>query len=91
VEVIVEITREEFESYGPPRPSFFVSGEVRWFRNEKATLLGAVIIDPIDKDYSFVVLQKVGKKYEAVDMGISKPTEKEAVELLKIKLSNQMN
>lgn len=54
---IREISQDEFDSYNIDRaPSFMLAEELLWFADDQAKLLGTILIDKIDKDWSYVVL-----------------------------------
>src|SRR6516162_2401941 len=70
---IREITQAEFEqipSYNAGIAPRLV--EKRWFLDDAAGILGVVLFDPADQDWSFVTLRRddVGV-YRAVDLGHS--------------------
>ena len=45
--------------------------EIEWYR--QGPLLGAIIFDNIDNDWSFVALAKPATEYVAFDLGVSLP------------------
>ena len=52
---IREISEDEFNSYNIGRsPSLMMAEEVLWFTDDEAKLLGIVLIDKIDKDWSYI-------------------------------------
>lgn len=54
---IREISEEEFNFYNIGRaPSLMLAEEVSWFADDEARLLGTVLIDKIDKDWSYIIL-----------------------------------
>lgn len=53
---IIEISRDEFESLEIDRQAFFP--ERAWFKSTELDLAGTIIRDPIDKDWSYVLLAK---------------------------------
>ncbi len=56
---IKSISRQEFESYNIVRESSlsFIAKEYSWFADNSTNLLGIVLMDNIDKDWSYVVLE----------------------------------
>jgi hypothetical protein len=58
--------------------------ELMWYATEDNAVLGVVILDLVDKDYSWVVLTEndQGPGYTAIDMGASLPTEEDATAAL---------
>jgi HJR/Mrr/RecB family endonuclease len=53
---ILQISREEFDSLDIDRVGAFP--ERSWFKSSELDVAGAVILDPFDKDWSYVVLAK---------------------------------
>lgn len=52
-----QISSREFENYNIDRqPSLMLAEEVYWVADDEANLLGTVLIDKIDKDWSYVAL-----------------------------------
>jgi hypothetical protein len=51
--------------------------ELMWYATEDDAVLGVVILDLVDKDYSWVVLTEndQGPGYTAIDIGASLPSE----------------
>lgn len=66
-----EITREQFEGYPIPRPPFYAKGLLKFYRNVEETMLGLVLEDPVDHDYSFVVMEKTKNGFVAIDVEVS--------------------
>ena len=58
--------------------------ELMWYATEDNAVLGVVILDLVDKDYSWVVLTEndQGPGYTAIEMGASLPTEEDATAAL---------
>ena len=58
--------------------------EVMWYATEDDAVLGVVILDLVDKDYSWAVLTEndQGPGYTAIDMGAMLPTEDDATAAL---------
>ncbi|MGK8436938.1 hypothetical protein ACRS3X_06240 [Ectopseudomonas hydrolytica] len=57
-----------------PMAAFFTR-EIRWFANEAETVLGVVLIDIHDKDFTAILLGRdaVGR-YRCIDQEVSMPT-----------------
>ncbi len=53
---IHRISREEFDSLNLQKIGFFP--EKSWFRSSEIDIAGTVIKDPIDKDWSYVIVAK---------------------------------
>jgi HJR/Mrr/RecB family endonuclease len=53
---IVEISRDEFDSFNIARNGLFP--ERAWFKSTELDLVGAIIRDPVDRDWSYVLLAK---------------------------------
>jgi hypothetical protein len=58
--------------------------ELMWYATDDDTVLGVVIFDLVDKDYSWTVLTEndQGPGYTAIDGRISLPTEEDATAAL---------
>ena len=58
--------------------------ELIWFATDDDAVLGVVILDLVDKDYSLVVLTEndQGPGYTAIDIGASLPAEDDATAAL---------
>ena len=55
--------------------------ELMWYATEDDAVLGVVILDLVDKDYSWVVLTQ-GPGFTAIDIGASLPSEDDATAAL---------
>ena len=55
--------------------------ELMWYATEDDAVLGVVVLDLVDKDYSWVVLTQ-GPGFTAIDIGASLPTENDATAAL---------
>jgi hypothetical protein len=78
---ILEITREEFEQFHPSRDPRMaaLAEEVRWFRDEHKIVLGVLLLDKIDNDWSYVVLGRdEQRKYRGIVFDASIQTRAEA-------------
>lgn len=53
---MIEISREEFDSLPIEKLGFFP--ERAWYKSEALEMAGAIILDPIDKDWSYMLLGK---------------------------------
>lgn len=53
---IIKISRDEFDSLGVERHGLFP--ERAWFKSTELDLAGTVILDPFDKDWSYVLVAK---------------------------------
>jgi hypothetical protein len=58
--------------------------ELAWYASDDNTILGVVILDLVDKDYSWVVLTEndQGPGFSAIDLGTSLPSEDDATAAL---------
>ena len=58
--------------------------ELMWYATDDDAVLGVVILDLVDKDYSWVVLTEndQGLGFTAIDIGTSLPTEDDARAML---------
>ncbi|MEX1201371.1 MAG: restriction endonuclease [Methylophaga sp.] len=74
---IHRITREEFDSLNLEKMGFFP--EKSWFKSSEIDIAGTVIKDPIDKDWSYVIVAKEEDGfYRYVNGEVSLPTKEEA-------------
>lgn len=81
-----EISREEFDSLDIARTGFFP--ERAWFRSTELDLAGTVILDPFDKDWSYVLLSKdEDGAYRYIDGEVSLSSQQEAESKLYIAAS----
>ena len=64
--------------------------DLAWYATGDDTVLGVVILDLVDHDFSWVVLTQndQGPGYTAINLGISLPTEEAAMQALHIAMSN---
>lgn len=73
----IEITRDEFDHLGIERMGLFP--ERAWFRSTELDLAGTIIRDPIDKDWSYVLVAKEEDGiYRYLEGEVSLPTQQEA-------------
>ena len=58
--------------------------ELSWYATEDDAVLGVVVLDLVDKDYSWVVLTEndQGPGFSAIDLGTSLPSEDDATAAL---------
>jgi hypothetical protein len=58
--------------------------ELMWYATDDDAVLGVVILDLVNKDYSWAVLTEndQGPGYTAIDMGVLFPTEEDATAAL---------
>lgn len=78
---INEISREEFDSLGVERYGLFP--ERAWFKSTELDLAGTVILDPFDKDWSYVlVAQDANGTYRYLEGEVSLPSQQDAEEKL---------
>lgn len=74
---IHRISREEFDSMNIEKMGFFP--EKSWFRSSDIDIAGTVIKDPIDKDWSYVIVAKEEDGfYRYVTGEVSLPTQEDA-------------
>jgi HJR/Mrr/RecB family endonuclease len=73
----IEISREEFESLDIARSSFFP--ERAWYRSTELDIAGTIVRDPIDSDWSYVLLSKDDDGiYRYIEGEVSLATQQEA-------------
>lgn len=73
----IEITRDEFDHLGIERMGLFP--ERAWFRSTELDLAGTIIRDPIDKDWSYVLVAKEEDGiYRYLEGEVSLSTQQEA-------------
>jgi restriction endonuclease Mrr len=73
----IEISREEFEALDIARSSFFP--ERAWYRSTELGIAGTIVRDPIDSDWSYVLLSKDSDgTYRYVEGEVSLPSQQEA-------------
>jgi hypothetical protein len=78
---IVEITRDEFDSYKPHRATAapLRIEERRWFATEDRWFLGVVTFDLSDRDWGFMVLGHDQEgSFRAIHVDVSLATQEEA-------------
>lgn len=74
---IHRISREEFDSLNLEKMGFFP--EKSWFKSTEIDIAGTVIKDPIDKDWSYVIVAKEEDGYyRYVNGEVSLPTQEDA-------------
>lgn len=78
-----EITEDKFNNYNFIKYPTFVATEHYWFADDEAGIIGTVLRDNFDKDWSYVILaienQDDDLKYEFVDAKVSFETDKVAI------------
>ena len=76
----VDKSRYNIPMSGDPR----LHHELMWYATDDDAVLGVVILDLVDKDYSWVVLTEndQGLGFTAIDIGTSLPTEDDARAML---------
>lgn len=70
-------------------PDIGIHEELEFLSTEDKSVLGVVLFDKVDNDFSFVALGSDGKMFRAVDMGVSYKTRDEAREKLMIAMEKQ--
>lgn len=74
---INQISRDEFDSLGVERYGFFP--ERAWFKSTELDLAGTVILDPFDKDWSYVLVAKDDDgTYRYIEGEVSLPSQQDA-------------
>lgn len=69
---VISISKEEFENFNMIRHSTFIATETNWYKGIGHKILGIILKDNIDKDWSYVILGlDEDKAYRAIDLGIS--------------------
>ncbi|MDD3814092.1 MAG: restriction endonuclease [Desulfocapsaceae bacterium] len=85
---IIEISREEFDSYEPAR-MLFVSTEKAWYADNQKNIIGTVTKDNFDKDWGYAILGRhEDGLFRFLDGDVSKDTFDEAESLLFHAMSN---
>src|SRR5699024_8733588 len=87
---IREITKYEFEKFDVANegPIGIFATEKQWFTNTKNNVLGIVLQDNIDKDWSYVILGLDEENvYRAIDVRVSEET----IENVREQLINSMS
>ncbi|NOQ45543.1 MAG: hypothetical protein GQ559_02535 [Desulfobulbaceae bacterium] len=87
---MIEISREEFDSLHIERMGFFP--ERSWYKSEELDIAGTVIKDPIDKDWTYMLLAKDQDDiYRPLEFEVSLPSHGDAEEkLLQVALSIEL-
>jgi HJR/Mrr/RecB family endonuclease len=81
------ITRKKFDNYDFMRFPTFSAKEYYWFADDDANIIGSVLLDNYDKDWSFVILAKEENgSYTIADIEVSIELEENAVEKLTQKM-----
>ena len=80
--MIRQVDKSRFNIPIPGNP--MLHRELMWYATDDDAVLGVVILDLVDKDYSWVVLTEndQGPGYIAIDMGALLPTEDDATAAL---------
>lgn len=68
------LTRDEFESFNPVRGPMapLVGSEQEWYADARKNVLGILVLDRIDSDWSWVVLGRDQRgKFRAIDADVS--------------------
>jgi hypothetical protein len=80
--MIRQVDKSRFNISTPGDPN--VHRELAWYATDDDAVLGVVILDLVDKDYSWAVLTEndQGPGYTAIDGRISLPTEEDATAAL---------
>ncbi|WP_026608063.1 hypothetical protein [Methylocapsa acidiphila] len=87
---IEAITRDEFDQHHVSRGSFPWAHERGWFR--LAAILGVLIFDAVDENWSYVVLLPDGEGgYRGGDLGTKFESFEDAIDALHQSMRNQMN
>ncbi|UUW08296.1 restriction endonuclease [Flavobacterium plurextorum] len=81
------ISREKFDNYDFMRFSTFSAKEYYWFADDDANIIGSVLLDNYDKDWSYIILAKEEDgTYALADIAVSIEMEENAVEKLTQKM-----
>lgn len=81
---LIEISREEFDALDIGRTNFFP--ERAWYKSTELDIAGTIILDPYDKDWSYVLLAKDEEGvYRFVDGEVTLVSQKEAELKLHVK------
>jgi len=65
---------------GPPAGNPTLHRELEWYATDDDQVIGVVVLDLIDKDFSWVVMTRneQGPGFTAVDVEASRPTQEDA-------------
>lgn len=78
-----QITEEKFNNYNFKKHSTFVAVEHFWFADDEAKIIGTVLRDNFDKDWSYVILAVENENeelnYNFVDARVSIESDNEAI------------
>ena len=86
---ITRISKLKFDKFNPQRTAEvqLVTEERDWFSAPGGNVIGAVLMDKIDSDWSYVVLGHDERgKYRCIDLGVSHSTQEEAESELRTKM-----
>lgn len=80
-----EISEDKFNSYNFIKYPVFVAKEHYWFADDATHIIGTVLRDNFDKDWSYVILVKQNEsdEYEFADAKVSYETDEIAIENLR--------
>lgn len=78
-----QITEEKFNNYNFTKHTNFVAVEHFWFADDEARIIGTVLRDNFDKDWSYIILAAENEdeelNYEFVDAKVSIESDDEAI------------
>lgn len=82
-----EISQAEFTRYNFNQLPNFVAAEKYWYADNSSNIIGTVLLDNFDKDWSYVILAKdEDGEYRAADIKISFETADDAIGSLSTKM-----
>ncbi|TAK64066.1 MAG: hypothetical protein EPO22_06020 [Dehalococcoidia bacterium] len=71
---IRKLTEAEFEAFRPARGPLgeLIGEEKEWYADRRGNVIGVLVLDRIDKDWSYVVLGRDARgKFRAIDAQVS--------------------
>lgn len=85
---IKRISQDEFDKYNVIKFPTGLSTETDWFIDDETNLLGVLLIDNIDKDWSYVILASDEQgEYKYDDGGVSVESEDQVIQKLQSKMT----
>lgn len=86
-----EISQDKFDSYNFTKEGALIgiATEKYWYANDEANIIGTVLLDNIDNDWSYVIMAlEDDGEYRFIDGNVSIETNEEAIEKLSLKMKD---
>lgn len=84
---LVAINKEKFNNYNFERFPTFAAVEYYWFSDDEANIIGTVLLDNYDKDWSYVIMAMEDNSFYTVsDIAVSIETDSEAIQKITSKM-----